>query len=117
MELCFQAYGNPSKAFAAMDADKDGLLSPAEWKKGAAKMGLPPADIDRIFKDMDSNHGEGTASHLSKWEFYKYMDYEEPLLRHWGDGFGDIDPFGSAHKEFNNLPAIHKAAVATKPES
>merc|ERR1719335_1749429 len=27
MEKCFQTYGNPGKAFAAMDANKDGLLS------------------------------------------------------------------------------------------
>jgi hypothetical protein len=117
MEKCFQTYGNPGKAFAAMDANKDGLLSPEEWKAGAAKMGLPASDIDRIFKDMDTNHGEGTPEHLSKWEFFQYMDYEEPLFVSRGDGYGDIDPFGHAHKQFNDLPHTAKAAVATEPEA
>merc|ERR1719428_2046896 len=38
MEKCFQAFGNPSKTFDAMDTDNDGLLSPEEWKAGATKM-------------------------------------------------------------------------------
>merc|ERR1719393_187211 len=46
LERCFQYYGNPVKAFAAMDADKDGLLSPAEWKVGGEKMKLKPDQID-----------------------------------------------------------------------
>merc|ERR1719324_239959 len=117
MEHCFQTFGNPSKAFVAMDANQDGLLSPDEWKIGAAKMGIPTPDIDRIFKEMDSNHGESTPKHLSKWEFFQYMDYEEPLFVSRGDGFGEIDPFGTAHKEFNKLPHTPKAAVATEPEA
>merc|ERR1719321_1581541 len=78
MELCFQHYGNPLKAFDAMDTDHDGLLSPAEWKVGGEKMKLKPEQIDRLLNDMDSNHKENTDGHLSKWEFFDYLDYEEP---------------------------------------
>jgi len=102
--------------FDIMDTNQDGLISPEEWKVGAVKMGIPASDIDRIFKDMDSNHGEATPHHLSKAEFFQYMDYEVPLFVTWADGYGDIDPFGTAHKEFNELPHAPKAAVATQPK-
>lgn len=112
MEMCFQHYGNPSLAFEDMDTDQDGLLSPKEWALGATRMGLKADQIDRLFKDMDSNVREHTKGHLSKWEFYDYMDYSEPLFRTFGDGFGDLDNFGTDHKKFNTLP--HKPATATK---
>merc|ERR1711871_951608 len=56
MERCFQDFGNPHKAFEAMDTDHDGLLTPEEWKVGAQKMGLKPEQIDFIFKEMDTDH-------------------------------------------------------------
>jgi len=115
MEKCFQRYGNPSLAFETMDTDDDGLLSPQEWAAGGAKMGLKPDQIDRLFKDMDTNIKENTPSHLSKWEFYEYLDYSDPLYRTWGDGFGDVDGFGNAHKKFNTLP--QKPTTATKAGS
>jgi len=103
MELMFQRYGNPTLAFEDMDTNQDGLLSPEEWELGATRMGLKPDQIDRLFKDMDSNHKENTPGHLSKWEFYDYLDYSEPLYRSWGDGYGDLDTWGSDHKKFNTL--------------
>jgi len=118
MELCFQHYGNPVKAFDEMDADHDGLLSPAEWKKGGEKMGLKPDQIDRLLRDMDSNHKEKTPGHISKWEFFDYMDYAEPAKASGGDGYGDIDPFGQDHKKFNELPHMGETgttAAAAQP--
>merc|ERR1711990_1124482 len=66
MERCFEHYGNPAKAFDEMDVDHDGLLSPCEWEKGGKKMGLTEHQIKRIFGDMDKNHDEHTAKHISK---------------------------------------------------
>jgi len=81
-------------------------LSPAEWKAGAVKMKLKPDQVDRLFKDMDSNNKEKTGQALSKWEFFNYMDYEAPSKVTHGDGYGDIDPFGGDHKKFNELPHL-----------
>merc|ERR550537_838598 len=89
-----------------MDKNKDGLLSPLEWAGGAAKMRLKPDQEKRVFKEMDTNHRENTAIYISKWEFYKYLDYEEPNFKSTGDGFGDIDPWGTDHKKFNELPHL-----------
>lgn len=114
MEMCFQRYGNPSLAFEEMDTNHDGLLSPQEWAVGGAKMGLKESQINRLFKDMDTNNGENTAGHLSKWEFFDYLDYSEPNFKSWGDGFGDLDGWGNDHKKFNMLP--HKPA-AVRPAS
>lgn len=115
MQRCFQTFGNPSKAFATMDTNMDGLLSPEEWKVGATEMGLQGVDIGRIFKDMDTNEGEATGLYLSKWEFFQYMDYDEPSVMTWGDGYGDIDPVGNAHKQFNELPHTPEAVEASEP--
>merc|ERR1719271_2162993 len=90
-----------------MDRNHDGLLSPAEWKDGARIMGLKPVQADRIFKEMDTNSKEKTGHHLSRWEFYTYLEYEEPNFTSTGDGYGDIDPWGFEHKKFNELP--HRA--------
>merc|ERR1719272_1334361 len=103
MERCFQTFGNPMKAFEHMDKDHDGLLTADEWAAGAAKMKLKPDQVARLFKNMDSNHKENTGHHVSKWEFYSYLDYEEPAFRSFNDGYGDIDAFGSDHKQFNKL--------------
>merc|ERR550537_1507595 len=89
-----------------MDKNKDGLLSPLEWAGGAAKMRLKPDQEKRVFKEMDTNHRENTQIYISKWEFYKYLDYEEPNFKSTGDGFGDIDPWGTDHKKFNELPHL-----------
>merc|ERR550537_1648426 len=90
-----------------MDKNKDGLLSPLEWAGGAAKMRLKSEQEERIFKEMDINHEEKTHLHISEWEFYKYLDYEEPNFKSTGDGFGDIDPWGTDHKKFNELPHLN----------
>merc|ERR1719161_394596 len=67
---------------------------------------------------MDSNHGENTDKHISKWEFYHYLDYEEPAFRTYGDGYGDIDGWGTEHKKFNKLSGGAKAiAPATGARS
>jgi hypothetical protein len=113
MELLFQHYGNPVKAFDVMDENDDGLLDDFEWKIGAAKLKLKPDQIDRIFKAMDTNHKEKTGAHISKWEFYDYLDYQPPTTISRGDGYGDIDPFGTDHKKFNELPV--DKATGTQP--
>jgi len=112
MERMFQHFGNPDKAFAEMDKNHDGILDLEEWKAGAVKMKLKPDQVERIFKDMDSNHKESTQGGLSKWELFNYLDYEVPSFRTHGDGYGDIDAFGSDHKKFNELPNTHGAAAA-----
>merc|ERR1719324_1974102 len=104
MELCFQTFGNPSKAFAAMDTNQDGLLSPEEWKVGATKMGLGPAQIKRLFSEMDTNEKEHTQGFVSHWEWNHFLDFEDPRQVTWNDGFGDVDPWGTDHKKFNTLP-------------
>merc|ERR1719271_756514 len=104
-----------------MDKNHDGLLSPTEWAGGAAKMRLKAEQEKRIFKEMDINHRENTQIFISKWEFYKYLDYEEPNFKSTGDGFGDIDPWGTDHKKFNELPhlktqrASRASRVDTRP--
>merc|ERR1719420_287466 len=112
MERCFQYYGNPQKAFDEMDKNKDGLLSPLEWAGGAAKMRLKADQEKRVFKEMDTNHRENTQIYISKWEFYKYLDYEELTFKSTGDGFGDIDPWGTDHKKFNELPHLKSGQKA-----
>merc|ERR1712224_865494 len=112
MEMCFQAYGNPSRAFEQMDANHDGLLSPQERYLGGRRMGLKQDQIDRLFKEMDTNLRENTSGFLSKWEFYDYLDYSDPIWRTWGDGYGDMDGWGTDHKKFNMLP--HKPVEATE---
>merc|ERR1719265_3027456 len=104
MERAFANFGNPTKAFEAMDTDKDGLLSPEEWKIGATKMGLGPAQIKRLFIDMDVNHKEHTQGFVSHWEWNHFLDFEDPNQVTWSDGYGDIDPWGKDHKKFNTLP-------------
>merc|ERR1719281_735645 len=81
-------------------------------------MGLKPDQIDRLFKDMDTNQKEKTAGHVSRWEFFDYMDYSEPAKAAGGDGYGDIDPFGQDHKKFNELPHMGETgttAAAAQP--
>jgi Ca2+-binding EF-hand superfamily protein len=107
MERAFQHFGNPTKAFVAMDTNEDGLLSPEEWKVGATKMGLGPAQVKRLFKDMDVNHKEHTQGFISHWEWNQFLDFEDPQEVTWNDGYGDIDPFGKDHKKFNVLPHKH----------
>lgn len=104
MERAFATFGNPQKAFEAMDTDQDGLLSPAEWKIGATKMGLGPAQIKRLFTEMDINEKEHTQGHISHWEWNHFLDFEDPRQVTWNDGFGDVDPWGTDHKKFNTLP-------------
>lgn len=108
MEKCFAEYGNPDLAFDEMDTDKDGLLSPQEWAKGGEKMGLKPEQITRVFGEMDKNPKEHTHHHISKREFFDYLDFDLPNFKSWGDGYGDIDPWGTPHKKFNTLPHKHK---------
>merc|ERR1719487_195497 len=117
MEKCFQHFGNPNLAFEDMDTDKDGLLSPKEWARGGAKMGLKPEQVTRVFGDMDKNPNEHTHSHISKREFFDYLDFDLPQYKTWGDGYGDIDPFGHAHKKFNTLPHMHQANASTPKAS
>jgi len=112
LERCFQYWENPKVAFEAMDKNNDGVLSVTEWAGGAAKMKLNPDQERRIFKEMDTNHKEATGLHISKWEFYKYLDYEEPNFKSTGDGYGDIDPWGTDHKKFNELPHLKGSRAA-----
>eukprot|EP00746_Dinoflagellata_sp_MGD_P165407 gnl/MRDRNA2_/MRDRNA2_94657_c0_seq1.p1 gnl/MRDRNA2_/MRDRNA2_94657_c0~~gnl/MRDRNA2_/MRDRNA2_94657_c0_seq1.p1 ORF type:complete len:1522 (+),score=530.41 gnl/MRDRNA2_/MRDRNA2_94657_c0_seq1:147-4712(+) len=109
MEKCFAEYGNPDLAFDEMDTDKDGLLSPKEWALGGEKMGLKPEQIERVFGEMDRNPNEHTHHHISKREFFDYLDFDLPNFKTWGDGYGDIDPWGTPHKKFNTLPHHHKS--------
>jgi len=115
-ERCFQNYGNPSKAFYAIDEDGNGLMSKAEWEAAAKKLHLKPDQVKRLIKEMDVNTGERTHGEISKWEFFKYMDYEEARFVTYQDGYGDIDPFGSEEKKFNELPAQPAEPAAKKPK-
>jgi len=115
MERCFKHFGNPGKAFYAADMDGDGLISKSEFVKIAEEMKLKPDQIDRLFKDMDSNHNEATELHISKWEMYHYMDYEDARFITFQDGYGDVDPWGSEHKKFNELPPVPPAPKKPKP--
>jgi len=112
LERSFQHFGNPTKAFESMDVNHDGLLSPAEWKVGATKMGLGPAQVKRLFEDMDVNHKERTQGFISHWEWNYFLDYQDPNQVTWNDGYGDIDPFGKDHKKFNTLPHVKKKKKA-----
>lgn len=107
LERCFQHFGNPDKFFEKIDKNNDGLLSPEEWEHGAKRLKLTPEQARKVWKDMNTNHKENTHGHISMWEFFKYLDYEPPPKVTWGDGYGDLDPFGHAHKKFNELPATH----------
>jgi len=107
LERCFQHFGNPEKAFQQMDLNKDGLIDKQEWKAFEKRMDLKPDQVKRIFKEMDTNIDEHTQDHISEREFYAYMDYEKTMQITYGDGFGDIDPWGMHHKKFNTLPHTH----------
>merc|ERR1719247_2231799 len=64
---------------------------------------------------MDSNHKENTEGGLSKWEFFNYLDYQEPSQIAYGDGYGDIDPFGADHKKFNKLQPMGEGTASVSP--
>jgi len=104
---CFEVFGNPQKAFQQMDLDKNGLIDKQEWKAFDKRMRLKPDQVERIFKEMDHNLDEHTQDNISEREFYDYLDYEVPHLITYGDGYGDIDPWGTHHKKFNVLPHSH----------
>merc|ERR1719191_885655 len=103
LERCFQHFGNPDKFFEKIDKDKDGLISPEEWDLAAKRLKLTPGQAKKVWEDMDTNHKERTHDHISEWEFFTYLDWEPPPKATWGDGFGDIDPFGHTHKNYNKL--------------
>merc|ERR1719335_26874 len=87
-----------------MDLDKDGLISKQEWKAFEKRMRFKPDQVERIFKDIDTNRDEHTQEHISEREFYDYLDYQPTFEISYQDGFGDIDPWGLHHKKFNTLP-------------
>jgi len=106
LERMFQKFGNPQKAFDMADLNGDHLLSWEEWEQMCRYMEFTPKQIKRLWKSANSNHAENTHSGISRWELYHYVDWEEPPKVTWGDGFGDIDPWGSEHKKFNTLPHL-----------
>lgn len=106
LERMFQKFGNPQKAFDMADLDGDHLLSWSEWEQMCRYMDFTPKQIKRLWKSANSNKGENTHNGISRWELYHYIDWEEPAKVTWGDGFGDIDPWGSDHKKFNKLPHL-----------
>merc|ERR1719158_370961 len=86
MERCFAKLGNPKNAFETADVDEDGVLSEEEWKDLAVKkLGFSEQQAERLFKEMDTNTGENTQGFVSMWEFYTYIDFEEPPSVTFGD--------------------------------
>lgn len=112
LERMFQKFGNPQKAFDMADLDGDHLLSQSEFEQMCNYMEFSPKQIARLWKSANTNHGENTHNGISRWELYTYIDWEEPAKVTWGDGFGDIDPFGRDHKKFNKLPHLGGDYVA-----
>jgi len=76
-------------------------------------MGLKPEQIARVFSEMDKNPNEHTKHHISKREFFDYLDFDLPNFKSYGDGYGDIDPWGTSHKKFNTLPHTHPPNAST----
>lgn len=112
LERLFRYEGNPQKAFEKYDRDEDHLLSKEEIEELLGKLKLNAKQIKRIRREIDTNHEENTNHFISKWELYTYLDWQEPAKVTWGDGFGDIDPFGTTHKKFNKLTPKHLGHVA-----
>jgi len=101
LEACFAKFGNPQNAFDVGDKDEDGLISEDEWKTLGSELGFNENQMKRLWGLLDTNEGENTKDYISRWEWFDLMDYEEPRFVTFGDGFGDIDPFGTEHKKFN----------------
>merc|ERR1719262_1226755 len=68
---------------------------------GTMKFAKQQAEM--LFDQCDTNEGERTPEMVSQWEFFKFLDYDPPSQPTWGDGYGDIDPWGRTHKKFNKL--------------
>jgi len=100
---CFEHLQNPAEAFKELDVDGDMLVSEDEWKAFATKLHLSAEQAESLWKRIDTNEGEHTQGHMSQWEFFHFMDYQEPKKITWADGFGDLDSFGADHKKFNTL--------------
>jgi len=112
LERCFQHFSNPKNAFESMDSNQDHVISKEEWEAALGKLHLNAEQAARLWKLLDTNKGEHTQHFISKWEFYDFLDWQEPPPgATWGDGFGDIDPWGATHKKFNRLAHPAKYGV------
>eukprot|EP00746_Dinoflagellata_sp_MGD_P125763 gnl/MRDRNA2_/MRDRNA2_60607_c0_seq1.p1 gnl/MRDRNA2_/MRDRNA2_60607_c0~~gnl/MRDRNA2_/MRDRNA2_60607_c0_seq1.p1 ORF type:complete len:1252 (+),score=372.78 gnl/MRDRNA2_/MRDRNA2_60607_c0_seq1:149-3904(+) len=83
-------FDSPNKATQPMDIDGNGMISRAEIKKGLKDQGWGSAEAQKVVKDLEKD---------GYWIT-------------WGEGYGDIDPWGHGHQHLNSLPHMTVPAEA-----
>jgi len=113
-QMILKAFPDPMDAFIKYDINEDGNLNEKEWLQMGLDLGVSTVDMHILSGIFNKDKNKK----ISKDEWQKIMVEVIPVsTKTWGDGFGDIDPFGTAHQKNNDLPATPgEAEVANTPE-
>jgi Ca2+-binding EF-hand superfamily protein len=84
-----QAFKNSKAAWDAMAGEGSEFMTPEQFKKWAADLGIPPGQAEKLFKEMDKD-GDGL---LSEHEFQNAMGIDEDELRERA-----LEKFGNAEE-------------------